>query len=317
MSTAFDEVVADYQELQALAQKRLVDDPLPRTEAEARERLAADIDKYDLAKHVVELDINGYTVLPPDKAAPIEFFDRLREAIERVDAERRAADDVSSIERSGRDLGAGKPAFHLMAEDPVFQEAVCNPVVLTLVTYLAGFRARMHTTTGLIKTNESDVPLYWHTDTGRRIPMPWPQQSLGANVNWITTPYSRENGALCVAPGSHALCRPPDVDMTHDDPRCKLIECPAGSVAVWHYNLWHAAVPRTAEGRRVTYVTSYDRPHLQLGDAYPHTTTREMLERNPARFGHLMGLMSTGMARSEGPDLSIFGMVPGDFVRWA
>jgi hypothetical protein len=30
-----------------------------------------------------------------------------------------------------------------------------------------------------------------------------------------------------------------------------------------------------------------------------------------------MGLMSTGMARSDGPDLSIFGQVPGDFVRWA
>ena len=101
----------------------------------------------------------------------------------------------------------------------------------------------------------------------------------------MLTDYTRENGALCVWPGSHRFCQPvPEhLTMAHDHEDIKLLEVPAGSVIVWHGSLWHGAVPRTADGQRVTLVlptvaTTYKRQEL-----YWATTTPEMIERNPRR----------------------------------
>jgi Phytanoyl-CoA dioxygenase (PhyH) len=317
MAVDLESVLADVREVQRLAVKRYSDDPLPATDGEARARLQGGIERHGLEHHVVDLELQGYTVLPPGKACSTEFTDRLRVAILRVSDERMARGVSTALGQGvGKDIGAGRPLFHLLREDPVFQEAVTNPVVLTLVTYLAGYRARLATTTALIKTNESDIALYWHTDNSGKVTEPWPQQSLSANVNWILTDYSRENGALCVVRGSHNWCREPDSGFSFDDNRVHVVEVPAGSIAVWHANLWHAAMPRTTGGRRISYVTLYERPYLQQNDVYPLTTTPEMIERNPARFSVLVGLASGGYTAEDGPDFALSPTRALNMGRW-
>src|SRR5262249_52431953 len=141
----------------------------------------------------------------------------------------------------------------------VFEEAIMSPVMLALVTYLVGYRARLALVNGLIKTNESDAALAFHTDLSSSVPAPWPSQSLTANVNWLLTDYSRENGALCVVPGSHLWCQPPPRNfwMAHDHEDVLVVEAPAGSMVIWHSNLWHGALPRTAEGQRILMILLY------------------------------------------------------------
>jgi hypothetical protein len=317
MSTDFDQVLHELEDRRRVAAKRYAEDPLPATPNEARLRLRAEIDKYGLAEQVVDLEINGYTILPPGRAASVEFTELLRDAILRV-ADGRSARNVREPDslRAMLKAGTGRPLFHLLPEDPIFQEAVMNPTVLTLVTYLAGYRARLTTATGLIKTNETDAALYWHTDNGYRLPLPWPRQSMSANVNWMLTKYTRENGALCVVPGSHAWCQQPDHDFPFDHELVEVIEVPAGSIAVWHSNLWHAALPRKSEGKRVTFVTLYSRPFFDDTEPNLFTTTQEMIENNPPRFTAITGLVMMGLSGIEGPDPSLTPAMTRDQGRW-
>ena len=72
---------------------------------------------------------------------------------------------------------------------------------------------------------------------------------------------------------------------------------------VWHGSLWHGAVPRTADGQRVTLVLPHVRDHIQPQEIYWATTTPEMIARNPvlARFSTLMGLHCVNPWLHEGP----------------
>ena len=51
-----------------------------------------DIERFDLADHVAELETKGLTVVPPGKAAPPELIERLRQACFRVARKRHGRD---------------------------------------------------------------------------------------------------------------------------------------------------------------------------------------------------------------------------------
>lgn len=284
-------------ELRALAAQKFADDPLP-VGKDALRQLQADIEKHDLKAEVADLEIKGYAVIPPGKAAPLEFFDRLRDTIKRV-AER---DQSTNL---GPQSGLGHTIFHLLPQDRIFEEAVMAPVPLTLVTYLLGFRAKLSQTTGIIKdSTASALPL--HADHSNKLPAPWPAIAQYCNVTWVTTDYTRENGAVCVWPGSHRFGRPvpQDLQTAHDHDEIEVLEIPRGSVIVWHGSLWHGAVPRTEEGERVTFVIPHVRDHIQAQEIFWATTTPEMIERNPGRLCTLVGLTSAYPWLQDGPSMS-------------
>jgi hypothetical protein len=297
-----------------LAAEKYAQDPLPATAKEARLRVQADIAEYDLGAHVADLETRGYTILAPGRGAPKPLTDALRDTILRV-ADQREVDSLL-----GPNAGLGRTMFHLLPEDPIFEQAVMNPVSLTLLTYLAGYRARLSQTTGLIKTNESDAALAFHCDASGKLPAPWPAISQTANVTYALTDYDRANGALCVVPGSHLSGQPPPADFSHDHEDVEVIEAPAGSLIVWHSNLWHAAVPRTAEGTRVTLVVFAMRSYMRTQEDYGFSTTPEMIERNAARFGVLTGLLGDVPWPGAGPRLpspAAASPFVANFGRWS
>ena len=67
--------------LRQLAKAKWSEDPLPNGR-QAEERLRKEISELGLEKHTMNLETDGYTVLPPGKAAPLELFERLKKAIE-------------------------------------------------------------------------------------------------------------------------------------------------------------------------------------------------------------------------------------------
>jgi len=311
MSVNVETFIHELDERRALARKKFNEDPLPVGDRDARLRLKEEIAKYDLAKHVVQLEIDGFTVLPPGRAAPIAFTDCLRDTVLRIADERHAAGVENSVPSS---TGLGYQLFHVLPEDRVFEEAVTNPVVLTLVTYLAGYRARMTSTVALIKSNDT-APLPFHADNTGKLAVPWPEQSTGANVNWILTDYSRDNGCLCVVPGSHTWCRPPD-KLAFDSELVQPVEVPAGSIVVWHSNLWHGALARRAEGKRVMFATLYNRPFMAHEELFSMTTTLEMIERNSGRYGVLTGVLSVFPFDQRGPNLDFMVARSHEIGRW-
>lgn len=290
-------------DLRCLAAEKWAAEPLP-SGAAATAALKEKIAKYELEGHIAQLETDGYTVLPPGKAGPLELIERIKSAM--LDLEQRVKTD-----NLGNTSGLGTTLFHMLPEDPAFEEALMSDVALTLVTYLLGFRAKLSQCTGLIKAKGTPaLPL--HADHSGKFAAPWSMQANYSVVTWVLTDYTRANGAVCVWPGSHRWGRPvpPDMTMAHDHEDIRVLEVPAGSLIIWHGSTWHGAVPRTNDGRRMTLVLPHVRDAIQPQELFWASVTPAMIERNPARFCTLMGLTSAGPWLQDGPDPARLAMGP-------
>lgn len=290
-------------DLRRLAAEKWAAEPLPSGTA-ATAALKEKIAKYELEAHIAQLETDGYTVLPPGKAGPIDLIERIKSAM--LDLEQRVKTD-----NLGDASGLGTTLFHMLPEDRAFEEALMSDVALTLVTYLLGFRAKLSQCTGLIKAKGTPaLPL--HADHSGKFAAPWSMQANYSVVTWVLTDYTRDNGAVCVWPGSHRWGRPvpPDMVMAHDHEDIRVLEVPAGSLIIWHGSTWHGAVPRANDGRRMTLVLPHVRDAIQPQELFWASVTPAMIERNPARFCTLMGLTSAGPWLQDGPDPARLAMGP-------
>ena len=269
----------------------------------------ADIMKYDLAQQIVELDACGLTVVPPDKAAEPGFAKRLRDTLLDI-AERRTGTrpDVESgrshanIEATSGQRGEAW-MWRLLFDDPIFEQALMNPVSLALISYLLGYSAKLSNSSavikGPVKLNGAPKPLGLHSDN-RGIPAPFPMYAQVANATWVLTDYTLENGCVGYLPGSHLLCRQPTPGEATDD--VVPVEAAAGSLIVWHGNTWHAPFPRTAKGLRISMLFYFCRDYMTTQERYKHEVPAEMLARNSERFATLMGLGDAYGWDHDGPD---------------
>ncbi len=250
----------------------------------------------------------GFTVIPPHRAGTRDLAKRLLERIVDLSTEARGrapdfaegrshADAADAIERLDFLLGRGR----------VFEEALMHPVVLALVDYMLGEEAVLSSMLARIK-GPGKLPLMLHTDQSVH-PAPLPQT---CNVSFVLTDYSRENGCLCMLPGSHQLLRNPlpgenfglgGMDRAEaeiavaagkkiaveDPPGIVPIEAEAGSIVAWSGNTWHGAFNRTAPGLRVNMILYFCNKWLRPQEAYRELLPQEILERNDDQFARLIG----------------------------
>ena len=266
------------------------------------------IRKLGLEKNVAEIEALGYTVILPQQMNSNALAERLLERICEISASERGV--VPDFERGTTHDNAVDPVERqtfLLAKGRVFEEALMNPVVQTLVRYLLGKDAVLSSCLGRIK-GRGALPLMLHTDQSFH-PAPQP---LVCNATYVLTDYSRENGALCFVPGSHKLQRHPvaseNFDLggkdraaaesaiaggrpleVNDPPNLTIVEAPAGSLVVWPGNTWHGAVARTAPGLRVNLLLYFCNKWLRPQEAYREYLPDEVLERNDAEFARMIG----------------------------
>ena len=105
-------------------------------------------------------------------------------------------------------------------------------------------------------------------------------------------------------PGSHKLCRNPVGGETVvgevGTGKAVPVDAPAGSLVVFHGNVWHGAVDRLAAGLRVSVHLLMVRPILRTREDHIGRIPQAVLDRNPARFAILA---QQGLAPgSIGPD---------------
>ena len=173
------------------------------------------------------------------------------------------------------------------------------------------------------------MPLPLHAD-GVNVGMT--DASLVANCNYALTPYSRENGALVVVPGSHREYRQPTpnenwmaghetvadvvgrklepaeldaVDWTAP-PGAATLEPDPGDAVIWHGNTWHGGWRREAPGVRMNLAAYFCRPHLSTQERRGDDRYPEVFERyaNEPLFAQLMGEKVFNGWRDEGPDFT-------------
>ena len=263
------------------------------------DRVMEDIKSLGLGEYAEELDEKGYTVLPPDIACADGLKDRLLDACLAVAENRNGkrpdlnADQVYSPRHADQFEGAlgaesgdspiGDMMQSLVIEGEVFEEALMNPVLLALSTYLTGYSSVLLTMACFIKgPNKTGLPL--HCDAMG--PSPLSSISTECNLTYALTDYTREKGCLAVVPGSHKLCRQPrgEERLVAKNPSAIAVECPAGSLICWHGNTWHGAYNRRSGGLRVSLVIDFVRKHIRTAEHLTEYVPEDVLLRNSARF---------------------------------
>ena len=256
-----------------------------------------------LEPYVADLDAHGYTVIPPTIASPGDLATRMLHAAldvaERRNGVRPDLDGGSTHAfHKGRfaaflpgndDSPIGDLMQSMLFEGEVFEEALLNPVLLAMATYLCGYSVVLSSLGCFMKgPNKSAFAL--HTDTP--LPSPLPPQALVCNCTYVLTPFDRTTGATAFVPGSHRWCRAPAgieavVGGENGNPQAVAVEAEPGSLVCWHGNTWHGAFNRTARGLRVSVPVYMARPFIRTQEDLVGKIPQAMLDRHPPRFAIL------------------------------
>lgn len=231
-----------------------------------------------------ELMTFGYTLLPPELACPDALHVRLLDAV--LARAGRTQTDLASSERCAYpESPMGQQLYYLLAADPVFAEAVMNPVLLELARYLIPDLLVSGVSANLKGPGELDMSL--HADQPIH-PCP---RSLMCSAAYFLTPTSRAHGGTCFVPFSHHQMRQPEGAETNTETMRGLvsIEAPAGSLAIWHGNTWHGAHRRAEPGLRAQLLIQWCSRWIRPQEAYREFLAEEVIEREGDAFAELIG----------------------------
>jgi hypothetical protein len=272
----------------------LPEDESARLSDSARDRVFAEIDRLDLLANVGELEMRGYTVLRPAQVGPAEFTvslrDKIIELIEKRQGEKIDLDKGISGPSEATAFGQVKYERKVLLEDPVFQTALMNPAMLAIVTYLLGESCTLHHQRAAVKYPGGDY-LPMHADVNQSGALaPFTSLAQVCNATYLLTDHTADAGTTCFVPGSHKLCRPPTAAEATDLSSFVPLVAPEGSVAIWHGNTWHGAIPRSAPGVRVSLVHYFQRWYYGQAESFEKQIDQATLDRNATRFKTLVGL---------------------------
>lgn len=267
------------------------DGPMSPATASAYDRIRGEIAALDLDDYIGELEIQGFTIIPPDRMMAADERASLLEAVldwaEKCKGDRPdiQTDDASTFQKSG--FGDTMPT--VLGAGPPFERLLLHPIVMAFATWLTGYSTTLDYFGPSIKGRGGDA-LEMHTDAQLIVqaPGPLPAYSVAANCTLALTDFSRENGCTVMVPGSHKRCTWASGPVSRE-PTAVPVECPAGSLIVWHGNTWHGAFPRTAPGKRVSLLMYFTRHWLRTREDWAERISDEVLARNPTRLATLLG----------------------------
>ena len=276
-------------------------------EATSRELVFDEIHRLGLERNVLELEQQGFTVVPD--AVPMDMVVRMREVILDQVADKNDGVRPDLATWDGGNLPAG---CYLLYEDPVFEKLVMNEHTIALMQYLLGRSMVLSTVYSHVRA-QGDPPLQLHCDQ-------WTLQLSNpvsiAVANYALVDYERDLGAFAVVPGSNSLMRRPtgaEESNVYDNPDCIPLEMSAGSVVVTAGNTWHGAYERKSPGLRINAAVAYCRSYIRTQELIREGVSQEMLDRNPPRFADLVGVNNfLGFGR-EGPDFGKVRALQGRF----
>lgn len=275
-------------------------------------RLAPEITHLGLEEFVLDLEVNGLTVVPPEvtgvtEAQVDEMADwLLRRAEELVGCpfsldEGPAAPVAHEVEDNVLSDLAGDESTgtltqfliqQLASQHRMFRDLAVNPVALALVRHMIGAKATRFSSHNSFIKWQGDYGygdrLGLHCDQ-MTVPLPWGRNALTANTNWCLTDYTFDGGALAYVPGSHSRLTPP----VFPDAVRRAVPCeaPKGSMIVFHGATWHGAFPRKDPGMRLSVANYYRHlmvlPQEDIRNGFDQSLADDCVD--PAAFRTLAG----------------------------
>lgn len=292
----------------------------------AEQRVLENIEALGLTSHMLELQVQGYTVV--EGALSEDTVERAKAAILRR-VESQTGRKIDPATATAEDFHGMNYQHYLIFDDPVFQEILLEQKPLALVTYLLG-ESCVLSSMGSHFRGPGGMPLGVHVD-GQNDGFMNEAASI-ANCNYALTPYSQEAGALVMFPGSHRKQRQPTAHenwMAGGETMAEIMmkqlapeeldkvdwEIPKGGVTmdinpgdavIWHGNSWHAGWRRDVPGTRINLAAYFCRSFMSTQERRGDVGHAEVFERyaNEPRFAKLMGQNIFNGWREEGPDFS-------------
>jgi hypothetical protein len=263
-----------------------------------------------LESNLAELEAFGFTIVEPDRLAPAKFQRALAEALKSL-CDSEAMDHVL-LNGFEAPPTAARNLFHVPAKGPVFVEAMMNPVVLTLAKYLCGASLRLYSTVAFVKSEPGQATRLHSDAIGT--PPPLPSGGHMCNASWLLTDYTRQNGCFALVAGSHRYCRHPTAAEQpvvlggSGEEICIPIEAPAGSLLIFHGNMWHGAYPKQDHSLRSHIAFAFCRNYVEPAESFDDIPQAEV-ERWGDEFAGLLGRGRWQGYGSEGPDYARFARV--------
>ena len=239
-------------------------------------RLGSDIVAHQLEPYVLDLEVNGLAVVPPEvhgvsPALMDQMLDVLLSTAAQMvgcafeldngpAAEVEFGEQRESLSAMNRESGKQSQFLiqQLASKHRLFRDLAVNPVAVALIRHMIGHTAtRFSSHNAFVKWQGEfgyGKRLGMHCDQ-TAVPLPWGRTALTANTNWCLTDYTLEGGCLAYVPGSHRrLTHPVFPDAVS---RAVPVEAPRGSMIIFHGATWHGAYPRKAPGMRVSVANYY------------------------------------------------------------
>ena|ERR1051325_5405241 len=204
------------------------------------------------------LDEHGYLVLAGFISA--DLLARLRQAVD----ERFAFEGDAAGSEFKQEPGCRRLA-NLADKGDVFREIIALPRILACVRGVLGPALKLSSLNARCVPAHCDVVQPLHCDMGA---LPDEHGAWVCNTVWLLDPFTRDNGALRLIPGSHRWGKLPDELPDRRAPHRDeiLVTGAAGDVIVMNAHLWHGGTANRTDRSRTAVHGFYarrDKPQQQ------------------------------------------------------
>lgn len=228
-----------------------------------------------LDEQMLHLKLDGWCVV--DNVIPAEDVAGVRESVLASTLKHQRSDAPAQI---GHRTG-------LINYNQSFAPYLVTPHFLDVIEAALGSPVRVSFTSAMINYSgnargnlHADWPFNQHN--AGHIPAPYPDIVAHLTTLWMLSPYTPENGATIIVPGSHRMETNPSADTcSHDEndpyPTEIQVSGSAGSVLVMDSRMWHAAGANRTEEARVAMAIRFAPWWLNLNGLRPGSGERARL----------------------------------------
>jgi ectoine hydroxylase-related dioxygenase (phytanoyl-CoA dioxygenase family) len=131
---------------------------------------------------------------------------------------------------------------------------------------------------------EAEQPLHYDDAF---YPWPRPRRALGAATIFAIDPFTEDNGATVVIPGSHLW--PDRLPAEEELARKKSVVMPRGSMVFFLGTLWHAGGANRSQNARLCVTAQYCAPYLRQQENYSLSLSKERVRACSEHIQRLVG----------------------------
>ena len=273
--------------------------------AETPDRLPAATTDLQQAKS--DLDQFGYCIL--SNLLTIQQVKKLQECVPR----QAKAEEERGLHDQAQGASTSQYVYMLVNKGDIFLDLVQHPVILEMIEHVLGPEFLLSASDAIIaKPGGGLMPL--HTDQwwmpppaaegaaqvrvgaikrfNRGSTRTEPGKSISAaacaNVMWMVSDFTEENGGTRLVPRSHLYGEQPDPSVPH---KVKSIAGmgPAGTALVFDGRLWHATGSNVTRDARLGVITAYCGPQYRPMENYTLGARDDIVKSASPRLLSLLG----------------------------